>query len=643
MKTTGPLASLYQDLKDGTISRRDFMNRAAATGIGMGAALFLANGAAVAVAGGSKNGYAVYPGQDGTPAASPTPGVGAAPAIGTESQTRGEGGELSIIQWQAATMANAHVSTGTKDFLVSCCVQEPLMHYLPDGTIIPCLITETPSVENGLLAEDLSTVTFVVADGITWSDGEPFTSRDIQFTWEWIMNPENASINTTTWSAIAGIETPDEKTAVVTFAAPSAAWFEAFVGGTNGPILPAHSFNDEPIAANNPDFLLYPIGTGPYVVTELVPNDRVMLTMSETYREPTKPFFSTINIKGGGDAASAARSVLQTGDYAYAWNLQVEPAILLDLAGVTAYGEVNPENPGMLVSEPGTSMERIHINFSDPETETDGQRSFMDNPNPRLSDPAVRQALNLAVPRQLIVDEFYGLAARSTPNILSGLEIFESPNTSWEYNLEAAAQALEDGGWTMDGDVRTKDGVELVLSYGTSINQVRQKTQAVVKQAFESIGVKVNLDQVDAGIFFDSAAGNDRNLSHFYWDIAMWTNNAASPIPASFFTAWYAGTDRVNVAQSSNGWSGQNVQRWVNEDFDTLYDELVTQTTIEGASEKLIALNDILISEVVVIPEVNRPADTYAIAQNLVAENVALGVGFELSYWNIANWRTIPE
>jgi peptide/nickel transport system substrate-binding protein len=639
--TEGPLSRLYTQLSDGSISRRDFIARASATGVGLGTALFMANAAVISAAGGSRNGFAVYAGQDGTPAASPTAGVGVPPSFGTEGQTRGEGGELRLIQWQAATMANAHVSTGTKDFLTACMVQEPLMHYLPDGSIIPCLITEVPAVENGLLAEDLSTVTFTLQEGILWSDGEPLTSRDIQFTWEWITNQDNASISITTWSVISAIETPDELTAVVSFATPSASWFEPFVGGTNGNILPAHAFNDEPISENNPEFLLFPIGTGPYVITELIPNDRVSLEMNENYREANKPFFSTINVKGGGDAASAARAVLQTGDYDFAWNLQVEPAILLDLAGTSALGEVNTDNPGLLVSEPGTSVERIHIQFADPNIEVDGQRAEMNTPHPYMTDPAVRQALNKAVPRQLITDEFYGLAARTSPNILTGLDSFDSPNTSWEFNVEAATQILEDAGWVMDGDVRAKDGVQLIINYGTSINPVRQKTQAVVKQAFEAIGFKVNLDQVDAGIFFDSSEGNDRNTSHMYWDMAMWTNNPVSPVPASFFTSWYSGEDRSNIAQKSNGWSGNNSQRWVNADFDTAYEELLVQTTLEGANEKLITLNDILINEVVVIPEVNRPADTYAISQRLNNDNVALGVGYELSYWNIANWRTV--
>ena len=355
------------------------------------------------------------------------------------------------------------------------------------------------------------------------------------------------------------IDTPDDLTAVVTFKAGAANWFEPFTGTTNGNLIAAHAFNNEPKLENNPDYLLKPLGTGAFVISEFVPNDRATLTMNENYRDPSKPFFSSLNVKGGGDAPSAARSVLETGDYHYAWNLQVEPAILLQMANVSELGQDAEDRPGNLRSIVGTRVERIHINFSDPNTEVDGQRSEMNTPHPFLSDPAVRQALNKAIPRQLIVDEFYGLASRTSPNILTGIPDLESPNTSWEYNLEAAAQILDEAGWTVNGDVREKDGVQIEINYGTSINQVRQKTQAVVKQALEELNIKVILDQVDSGTFFDSGAGNERNVSHNYWDISMYTNNPSSPVPASWFNSWYAGEGGVNIAQKSNGWSGREL------------------------------------------------------------------------------------
>jgi peptide/nickel transport system substrate-binding protein len=408
------------------------------------------------------------------------------------------------------------------------------------------------------------------------------------------------------------------------------------VGGTTGPILPAHAFGDEPVAANNPDFLLYPIGTGPFVITEFLPNDRVMLAANEHYREPTKPFFSSVNIKGGGDPASAARAVLQTGDYDYAWNLQVEPAILEQLAG-------GGDAPGVVVSEQGVGVERIHINFSDPHTEVDGQRSEANTPHPFLTDLAVRQAMALAIPRQVIVDEFFGLAARPTANILTGLEFFESPNTSWSFDPEQAKAVLDEAGWLLDGDVRQKGGVQLVLTYATSINAVRQKTQQVVKAALEEIGFKVNLVQVDAGTFFDSSAGNDQNIGHNYWDIVMYSNSPSSPVPVSFVAGWYAGENNEHFAQASNDWQGRNYQRYANPEFDAVFEELERAASMEEAGELLIALNDILIDDVAVIPLVNRPADTYAMSKRLVQENIAIGAGFEMNYWNAANWRTVPE
>ena len=625
-----PFRKLVEKFERGEISRRHFIEASTALGIGVGVSTFMANTAGAMSRGERlRNGYAFYQGADGTPSASPAAGAAAPPATGMENVTRGEGGELRIIQWQAATTANLHTATGTKDFLISDMILEPLMRYLPDGTIIPYLAAEVPSVENGQLAEDLTSATFKLREGVVWSDGTPFTSKDVKFTWEWVTTESNASVNFLPWSTISGVETPDDLTAVVSFAQPAANWFEPLTGGTYGSILPSHPFDDDP-ANRNEAFDVNPIGTGPFKIDTFSPNDQVVLSMNESYWQPTAPYFSSVIVKGGGDAASAARAVAQTGEYEYAWNLQVEPAVLDEMTQGDARGKI--------ITVQGTSVERIHINFSDPNTEVDGQKSEVNTPHPFLTDLAVRQAMNKAVDRDTIANEFYGEGQPATPNILTGLEIFESPNTSWEFNTEAAAQILEDAGWVMDGDTRAKDGVALELSYATSVNQVRQKTQQVVKSAFEEIGIAVKLEQIDAGIFFGGEAGNEQNINHMYWDISMYTNNPVSTIPVSFFTSWYAGPDNENIAQQSNNWQGQNFQRYINPDFDAKYDELLTMTDAEQAYQALIEMNDILINDVVIIPEVNRAADKYAISNTLRDENVAVGP-FELNYWNIANWN----
>jgi peptide/nickel transport system substrate-binding protein len=614
----GRFWSIYQDLKSGRISRRDFMQRAAALGVGLPVTMFVLN--SVKLTGASA---ANLPSFQTTGAAKP--------AEGTEGQTRGAGGELKILQWQAPTTLNAHVNQGTKDQLAASLISEPLLSFLPDATLVPALVKEVPSVENGLLAEDLSTVTYNLLEGVTWSDGEPFTSDDVVFTWQYITNPDNASTSTTTYEPIEVVEAIDPLTVKITFKTPSLAWYNPFAGSYFGAVLPKHIL--EAGADANNEFRQNPVGTGPYIVESFAENDQVIYTINEKYREPNKPFFAKINLKGGGDAASAAQAVLQSGDWDLAWNLQVEPQILDEMAAA---------GKGQVVIYPGTSVERVLINFSDPNTEVDGQRSEKNTPHPFLTDPAVRQALSLGCDRDTMATQFYEgpPGEPAAQNILTGIPAYESTtSTPWEYNLEKAKQVLEDAGWTGDG-VRSKDGVELKISYATSINAVRQKNQAVNKQNWEQIGFEVQLKQVDAGIYFDSAPGNDQTASHFYTDLEMYTNNASTPFPTAYMSSWYGGADGINIAQKSNEWHGLNESRWSNTEYDALFDSLAAETDPEKAAQTFIKMNDILINEVVIIPLVQRSAEKIAILNTLRETNIA-GSPWEALYWNASNWNRV--
>jgi peptide/nickel transport system substrate-binding protein len=335
-------------------------------------------------------------------------------------------------------------------------------------------------------------------------------------------------------------------------------------------------------------------------------------------------------LKGGGDAASAARAVLQTGDYDYAWNLQVEPDIL---------AELEKGGKGTVSIPPGTSVERIAFQFADWKTETDGERAKLGTVNPTVGDKAVRQAVNLAVQRDVISQQLYaGEAEPPTANILAGIPSMESPNTSWEFNLEEAARILDEAGWAMGGGVRAKDGVELNITYVTSISPVRQKEQAIIKQALEQIGFRVELRQVDAAVFFDGSAGNEQNINHFYNDLQMYTNNVTSPIPVAYMLDWYGGKDAENIAQKANDWNGLNYGRYQNAEYDKLLDQVRLETDLEKAAEMFIQMNDILIEDIAVIPIVNRAASKHAISTTLQEANVATSP-FEYNYWNIANWN----
>lgn len=552
------------------------------------------------------------------------------PEFGTENQERGQDGTLRVIIWQAPTGAASHSALSDKDYLAASPVIEPLIHYGADGSLVPNLIEAVPSVEAGTRADDATWCDLTLIEGLLWSDGEPVTANDIVFTWQWVTNPSNAATSAGVWASIESIEATDDRTAHVVFKQSSVTWFEPFAGAYDGNLYPAHVFNNDPDNKNE-DFVTAPVGTGPFVMETFVANDSASYVANPNYREPNKPAFARLELKGGGDPAGAARAVLQTAEMDYAWNIQVEPAVLAEMIGDGANGNV--------YSAGGTTVEGLNFNFSDPNVEVDGQRSQKDTPHPIFSDPAVRQALNKAVPRQLIADELYAKGENPTANVLAGLKLFDSPHTSWIYDLDAAAQMLEDAGWTLNGDVREKDGVKLAFTLMTSTSSVRQKTQAIVKESFGQIGVKIEIDSLDAGIFFDSSAGNDQNFYHMYWDMDLWTNGPYSPIPITWMNRWYAGPDGENIAQKENDWQRDNTQRYYNPEYDVLYEELLAETDEDAAIEKLIALNDVLIADVAQIPIVNRSVGTYALSNRIRNENLANGPSFVLPFWNLANWN----
>src|SRR5204862_496540 len=115
------------------------------------------------------------------------------------------------------------------------------------------------------------------------------------------------------------------------------------------------------------------------------PGGNVRGELNTAYHVANRPFFDTLEMKGGGDAASAARAVLQTGEFDYAWNLQVEEDILRRL---------EQGGKGRVVVFPTGGPEHIQLNNTDPFREGDGERSSTKTTHPTLSDAAVRAALN---------------------------------------------------------------------------------------------------------------------------------------------------------------------------------------------------------------------------------------------------------
>ncbi|UPK35034.1 peptide ABC transporter substrate-binding protein [Bradyrhizobium sp. 186] len=560
------LRSMIGDVKDGRMDRRAFIQRLAAVGLTAPAAYQILAFGGVAMA----EGPSVY---------KPT--------------KRGGGGSLKLLWWQGPTLLNPHFATGTKDQDGSRLFYEPLACWDPDGNMKLVLATEIPSTQNGLLAADGKSVTWKLKPGVKWHDGKPFTADDVVFTWEYIIDPATAAVTVATYRDIT-VEKVDDLTVRLSFKKPTPFWADAFVGAT-GQILPKHLFAEfKGSKSREAPANLAPVGTGPYKFVEFKPGDLIRGVINPDYHMANRPHFDTIEMKGGGDAVSAARAVIQTGEYDFGWNIQVEDDVLLRL---------EKGGKGKTIYAVGGDTEFIALNFTDPTTEVDGERSSMKTKHPLFSDPAVRKALSLLVDRESIKKAIYGRAGRTTANFLNGPEKFVSKNTSWEFSVEKASKILDDAGWKPGADgIREKDGKKLKIVYQTSINGPRQKTQAIVKQACQKAGIDVELKSVVASVFFSSDVANPDTYAKFYADIEMFQIPMSQPDPAQHMRRYHSS----NVATKENKWQGTNFPRWVNKEYDATIDAADGEMDPVKRVALYIKANDLLFQDTVFIPAQHR-------------------------------------
>jgi len=326
-------------------------------------------------------------------------------------------------------------------------------------------------------------------------------------------------------------------------------------------------------------------------------------------------------MKGGGDAPSAARAVLQTGEFDYAWNMQVEDEQL-------KRWEQGGKGKADIVA--GGNIEHIQCNFTDPWKEVDGERASIKTTHPSLSDPAVRQALNLLVDRASMQEQIYGRTGIATANFLNQPSRFASKSTKWEFNVDKANQILEAAGWKKGSDgIRAKDGKKLKFVYQTSINAPRQKTQAIVKQAAAKAGIEMEIKSVTASVYFSSDVANPDTYSHFYTDIQMYTTTMTQPDPEQFMRQFLT----EEVASKDNKWQGRNITRWRNDEFDKLHKASESELDPVKRAAMFIRMNELVIQNVVVIPVVFRPR-VAAVANTLRAEQS----GWDSDFWALQNW-----
>ena len=539
---------------------------------------------------------------------------------------RARDGEVKIIYWQAPSILNPYLSGGTKDIESSSLVIEPMGRYDQNGDMMPWLAADIPTVGNGGVSDDLTSITWKLKEGLVWSDGSPVTSTDVVFTANYCMDPDGGCAQLEKFDGVVSVEAIDTLTTKVTFKEAKPNPYGPFMGGQS-PIIQAAQFADC-TGARAPECTAEnfgPIGTGPFVVTNFKPNDVIQMVANDKFRTAGKPAFASLTFKGGGSAEASGRAVMETGEYDYGWNLQLAPDVI---------AKMKEGGKGTPISAFGALVERLEMNLTNPSPDLPPEtRSTVAEPHPFLSEKAVRQALSMAINRQELVDIGYGDAGRPTCNLVPAPALYASDNTGCLTQDIAGANAmLEAAGWVKGSDgVRAKNGVRLSILYQTSTNAVRQDFQALIKDSWNQIGVETELRNLDASVFFGGDPGSPDTYQKFYADVEMYANVFDGTDPQAYLAAYRCG----NEPKPSSQWQGPNINRFCDPAYDAMIDELARTGDLARRGELGKKMNDMLTKDsFTIVPLVDR-GRVSAHANSL--GGVILNT-FDSELWNVADW-----
>ena len=534
---------------------------------------------------------------------------------------------LTILYWQAPSVPGPYLSGGTKDRDAGAITLEPLAQYSPEGDLLPVLASVIPTVENGGVAADLTSITWTLKEGLMWSDGSDMAADDAVFTWSYCIDENTGCTGEDAFAGIASVEAPDALTVQITFDAPTPYPYSAFVGAGVPIISRAQFANCVGAAASTcKEQNTHPLGTGPYRIVSFAVEEEAVYERNPFYRGEA-PYFDRVVLTGGGDAVSAASAVLETGSADYAWNVQIAPETLamMEAAGV-----------GTVATAFSSLVERVVLNQTNPDPALGENRSeYLDgaNPHPFLTFAPIRQAMSMAIDRGLLAEQLYGSAGQPTCNLITGPASYVSTanDACLTQDIAGANKLLDDNGvLDSDGDgIREYNGKPLMMTYQTTANAVRQDTQARIQGWWRQIGIEAELIQHDAGVFF----GDDpveASYRRFFADVQMYANGPDID-PQQYLSALRCS----HIPTVDNNWADGNVARACNTDFDTLFAQLAEITDETERISLIKQLNDTLVQSYYEIPLINRGfVSVYANTLEGVRINA-----WDTELWNIAEWR----
>jgi len=462
------------------------------------------------------------------PAAAAILAVAACSRIG---QTSGPSDVLTIALNINPTQLNPILSQNTIEEFVDGLMFNQLVTQNAQHQQVADLASAVPSVANGGISKDGLMITYHLRHGVRWQDGAPFTSRDVKFTWQAIMNPNNNVVSRRGYDDVAAVDTPDAYTVVFHIKKIFAPAIDTIFGESDSPyyILPAHLLAKYP-NLNQVPFNANPIGTGPYKLVRWLRNDRIVVSANPQYFKgaPHIKRLTLLIVPDDNTEGSLVRA--HNVDLA----IEISSNLYRDLAGV-------PGVARRLVDAP--LYESVIFNLA----------------RPPLDDLRVRKALALGFDRpQITRDDTFGTAQLAVADLSPYYWAFDPALKSLPYDLTEAKALLDQAGWRMGPrGVRVENGKRLSLqfAYGRG-NAFAQIFVVQLQQMYKALGVELVLKSYDFATYY-AAAQSGGILNGGKFDLGLY--------------AWVAGADPDDSSQwmcSAIPPAGNDVTRYCSPEMD---------------------------------------------------------------------------
>jgi peptide/nickel transport system substrate-binding protein len=409
-------------------------------------------------------------------------GAGVSPAIAaTQDAAPVQGGTFVTLGHQEVASLSPEATGPTVQWVAICQIHNALYELDHNYELVPVLAESYEASDDGL------TYTFKLRKDVTFHNGDSFTSADVKYTYEWIMDKANASTRRADFELVDRVDAPDDSTVVVTLTKPDVT-FMVNVAPTY--IYPAKyhaEIGEEAYTAK-------PVGTGPFKLKEWNAQQRTVLErFDKHFRGPANFDEFRLDVVPEAGGRLAALESGQADNSIWALNAE-DNKTLIDSGDFTVFETMN------------VAINHFPVN----------------NTHPALGDRAVRRAMLHAIDRQAIADDiFQGQAVLATSNLSPAVaQYYHADVPLYDYDPEKAKALLEEAGWTEgDGGIREKDGQKLALTCVAIANDTQRRPEAeIAQQAYKAVGMDMQIQETTVDTILKAMVAGEMDMSLFNWE-----------------------------------------------------------------------------------------------------------------------------